>query len=253
MMSVYHRGVTTAGFEPAFAAVRRAVAPPPPNPPRRNRSRRVRTRLWKYLPMGSVVRRAAGQLFVGTLVIVIDLRINRFDLINDVIGILLVVSGLTLLAGLPPSRATERFDLARNLAIFSAVLTVLEQFVDLDAGSDVWPVNLVASLIGLVGVLLMADGFRRLATDHQVPPLIETWELSFRLLLFGAFVPVVLLDLAGIVVWLANDGRRVNFETPLAFIAVLLALVPLVHLLMSLHRTQTLAATFDPAPTLPTP
>lgn len=42
--------------------------------------------------MGSVVRRAAGQLFVGTLVIVIDLRINRFDLINDVIGILLVAT-----------------------------------------------------------------------------------------------------------------------------------------------------------------
>lgn len=202
--------------------------------------------------MGNVVRRAAGQLFVGTLVIVIDFRINGFDLINDVIGILLVVSGLTLLASLPRSRATERFDLARNLAIFSAIVTVLEQFVDLSAGSDLWPVSLVGNLIGLVGVLLMADGFRRLATDHQVPPLIETWELSFRLLLFGAFVPLVLLDLAGLVVWLANGGRQVNFETPLAIIAVLLALVPLVHLLMSLHRTQALAGAFDPAPTFPT-
>ena len=199
--------------------------------------------------MRDIVGRGAGQLFWGTLLIVLDFRLENFDLINDVIGACFVVSGLSLLVKLPVPAAVERFRPAHTLAIASLVLaTCLEALVLADEELAL-PVGILHGIVSMVGVLLLIDGFRRLAAARAHTGLAETWGLTWILMVALGIFPLGLIAGVGLTAWSAGEREAMNYGAPLVIFPVLLTFVPLIHLLVSLSRTRRMAADLDEVPT----
>ncbi len=168
-------------------------------------------------------------LLFGTLVIVIDLRIDGFDLINDMIGAVLVIIAV---AGFPKSVPEPvRIHLPLLGLASIALIAAVAQQID--------PESVVTSALGwsyAVGAWLTA---RMLATafgDENDDIMAAQWSASERLLLWLGIVPIVGLSIVG---WLIEPtGTGI---APIAVATLVLTFLPLLHLLVSLYRTTLLS------------
>lgn len=106
----------------------------------------------------------------------------------------------------------------------------------------------IEGLLALVGVLLVADGFRQLAAARGVPELTNTWDMSFKLVLFVGGIAMLIGPLFAFARAVTGGSGSLSFETPLVIPLVLAGLVPVIHVLMSLHRTKEKGLSLMPLP-----
>ncbi len=177
--------------------------------------------------------RIARLLLFATLMLVIDLRIEGFDLINDVIGAVLVIVGIIRLPEAIPEPV--RFHKALLiLAVVTLAAAIAEQF---DAGSVATAALGWSNVVGAwLTARLLAEAFAADADDI----FFAQWSASERLLLWMGIAPIVGLSILG---WFIEP---VEGELgALAVVTIVVAAVPLLHLLVSLYRTSLLAPARD--------
>lgn len=170
--------------------------------------------------------KAARLLLFGTLIIVIDLRIEGIDLINDLAGAGLVIIGV---AGLPRA-VPQPIGLHRPLLVLAGVglaAAIAEQFD---------PESVLSSLLAWSNVIgawltarFLAEAFAAEGNDIFA----AQWSASERLLLWLGIVPIIGLSIVGRLIDAGGTGPG-----PLAIVTFVLAVLPLLHLLVSLYRTS---------------
>jgi len=177
--------------------------------------------------------RIARLLLLATLIIVIDLRFEGFDVINDVVGAVLVIVGIVRLpAAIPPPVRFHNALLA--LAAVALAAAIAEQF---DTG------GVVAAVLGwsnVVGAWLTARLFAEVFAAEDDDIFTAQWSASERLLLWLGIAPITGLSILG---WFFGpaEGDLGVF----AIMTILVAALPLLHLLVSLYRTSLLAPVSD--------
>lgn len=199
------------------------------------------------------VRRAATLLFWGAVVVFFDFTVGGVDLVNDVVGMGLVVTGLNDLVPLGRGEALQRLRGARILAAVVLALTVVAEITRVGSNeAPGWLVSLVG-LLSVVGTILLADGMRRVSEGAGAEGLAQSWRLTSLLLLVLAGVPAMLLapmavgaddstSPSGLVV-VNTDLSAVVFIT--VIVMVMAMVVPFLHLLISLDRTRRRGAPLE--------
>jgi hypothetical protein len=214
--------------------------------------------------------RAATRLaFAGVLLLLLDLRIERFDVLNDVVGAVLVV----LAVGRLPSAGTRVADERRLRAWWVALLatTLLQEALlllqapehagtgfrgttDSLAGAIV---ETAWAFVALFAYLALVDRYRALTAAD--PDLRRTWSTSRRLvtvLLVPATAVLVVLGVVDVVRRIgggASTGFHLQLEGAAALVLapiVLLLLAPVAHVALFLWRTSRDAPVTSPGTVL---
>ena len=177
------------------------------------------------------VGRACWSLLVGTLVIVIDIRIGQLDLVADIVGAALVLVGLARIRASIEGAETMIWVLI-GLAVVSALGAAIET-VQVD--------NQVASWLGtaaLIGTVLLADLLAKAFAAGE-PELSRNWRLTHNLVLWLGLAPLLVVQAVLLVAEaLSSGGFRI--ETPLVIPIILVLAIPLIYLLITLSRTTRL-------------
>ncbi len=171
----------------------------------------------------------ARLLLFATLIIVIDLEVQGIDLINDVIGAVMVIAGMVRLrkAAPEPSRYHPPLLVLAGVALVAAVAEQID------------PENIVASALawsGVIGAWLTARLLAEVFAAEDDDTFAAQWSASERLLLWLGVIPIIGLSIAGWFIGSVDAGID-----PISVVLVVLGLLPLLHLLVSLYRTSLLA------------
>jgi len=190
-----------------------------------------------------VVESGFRRVLWGVLVVVVDVNLNGFDVFVDLVGWLMVVSGLGILRVLHPA-----FAKARAWAIVLALLSVLDlgwletQYVVRQSGNvtyswdRLWPVRVLQLLGGLAVGWLVCRGVAGRAMEQALP------ELARRARSVGGWI-VLAHVLGGVAMAFAWQSPR-NAKIALVIIPVGL-FVGLLFLLLLRRAGRELSA---PAP-----
>ena len=178
----------------------------------------------------TALSRVAWLLLLGTLVVVVDFRVEGFDLVHDIAGAVLVIAGVIGLRQAVPQLA--RFHLSLLVLAGIALLAAIAQQIDPDN-----PAALALGWPNVIGAWLTARLLAEAFDGEHDDIMAAQWSASERLLLWLGIVPIVGLAIVG---WLIESA-----EDTLALVTLVLALLPLLHLLVSLYRTTMLSPSSD--------
>jgi hypothetical protein len=162
-----------------------------------------------------------GQIFWGLLLVILDLNINRIDLLPDFIGYILIAIGCRGLAG-----ASPHFSTASTMSWILVVLALIGYAVPRDAILLFGLVDLTADC-AMMWFLL--GGVMELATARQRPDLFE--RASKRRVAY-----VALICLATLTSFAVQGSRDAAIFMMIVWVAcTLLLLFLILHLI---HRAQ---------------
>jgi hypothetical protein len=196
---------------------------------------------------------ALGKVFWGTLICVLDFRFSttsngsgfQVDVISDVIGAAMILWGLGQLKPLIFDAAYRDVlgfcQLMAALAVGNAIL---------DHWIVPWPLPLriagaIFGLLCLVAIYRFCFAMQLFCSHLAMSQVEASWRRSQRLFLWLNLIPAVVLQGSGVLLqFLAPSGRHVKLggdAAPLAIVAILaliLGIVPLIHILLSIWRTR---------------
>ena len=193
----------------------------------------------------AAAERALAKIFWGTLLAVLDFWLSyttngsgiRFDVLNDAVGMLLIAWGVYQLSAIWDEPAYRR---TMSLC-FCVSLLALGQAV-LDHLVLPWPplfgvVSTLFSLVCLVCIYLFCAAMRTFCWLGQLDQAEASWRTSQLLFLILSLVPSAIMHAAG---WLyfAAAGRASLEIGPLAILLLIAAVVPLIHMFVSISRTR---------------
>lgn len=181
------------------------------------------------MDVATALERSAKLVFAGALVVVFDFEINRFDLINDAVGVGLVVAGLWRLQATDVAPRWTPLALAAGVVWF--LMVAVMQVVTIP-GPLSWIAATSALATTVLGALAFRDACHHLALDRAA----SSWSTSLRL---AASIWGGLLFLG--LVAMAATGGAFYYEGPWAIPVIILGFVPAVHLMISLGRTASQA------------
>ncbi len=180
----------------------------------------------------AALSRVASLLLIGTIIIVVDVRVPSVDIVPDAAGGVLVLVAVMRLRSVVRG-ADRELTWLLVLAIISLAVSVLETFGELT------DLAAIVAISQPLGALVLAGLVRRLLAESE-PVLAATWRTTEQLILWLGIVPLAVSVLIG------SAAGDVQVETPLAIIFVIILAAPLVALLVALWRTAQAPAT--PAP-----
>jgi hypothetical protein len=195
---------------------------------------------------------ALSRIFWGTLVCVFDLWFAihsngnglRFDVINDVIGTLLIVSGLNLLR---PLVADDDYERCLNFAFWVALAAVGGAV----GGHFVlpWPKPIVflSSLFAtlcLVAIYFFCTAMRIFCRSTALYDVEQDWRWSQTLFLVLQLIPAVILDVLHLVALVSGSPIELG---PLRIVLLIASVASLVFLLRSIWWTKLELKTFPAA------
>lgn len=173
---------------------------------------------------------ACRWILTGTLVIVLDVSIDGFDLVNDTLGALVVVGGILLLIGVVDAPGNRRRTRWLVVVAGAGVLCSLTDQLGLTAFAGWTQVVGAALLATVLATVLAAESGHEGWSEAA-----RRWQLNRRLVVWLWLIPAALLE---VLVRVGLDG---SYESPLALPLVIVALAPLVHLIVTLLHTARVA------------
>jgi hypothetical protein len=210
--------------------------PPPPLPP------------IQVPPLVPYVRAAVGPLrmiFWGGLLVVLDFKFNGFDLLNDTLGMILVVIGVARLSGIPVS---DRYRGLMNFVLVMAVLSLAKSVINqipmkLPTGISI--LIQIFSFLSLVATTVFCRCMAECCRQAQFDAAGRSWQVTSILFIVIYLMPLGLLDLTLVACMATN--RHFSYSTgPAGVLLVLVFFIPLVHLFVSTSRMKR-AALLSPA------
>lgn len=181
------------------------------------------------MDVATALKRSAKLVFAGSLVLVLDFQINGFDLINDAVGVGLVVAGLWRLQATDVAPRWTPLALVAGIVWF--LMVAVTQVVTI-LGSLSWIAAMSALATTALGALVFRDACHHL-TLHRAA---SSWSTSLRLAvsIWGGLLFLGLVAMAA-------TGGEFYYEGRWAILIVVLGFVPAVHLMISLGRTASQA------------
>jgi hypothetical protein len=176
----------------------------------------------------STLASAAGLLLAGTLIILVDIRIDQFDILADAVG-----AALVLIAVLRIRSSIRGADATHDLLVVLALVGLAAGVIDTVSVN-----TLIGNLLAtaqIIGAMVLANLLARAfaSTERELS---ATWGLTCRLILWLGVVPVLIVGAISLF------NRGVHIETALVIPLLLVLAVPLIYLLMALSRTMKVPA-----------
>ena len=188
-----------------------------------------------------------GWIFWGALICLVDLTFGqssrgygfRFDLVNDVIGTLLIAAGVAWLSRYEagPSYAIAIGSFLRLASYVAVGEAVLSHFV-VPAGHPLGLLKWIAGAVTSGGIVLFCFAMRWLSEAHGLGRSEASWRTTCWMMVWLSIVPYGLLHFLGLLVIIRGGGGINIGVPPLALVIGIAMMIPRVHLLMSLWRMR---------------
>ena len=105
-------------------------------------------------------------IFWGGLIVVIDIRINRFDIVNDVIGAFIIAAGVFRLADLPVDRTyATQMSYVRVTSVVFVVHCIVVDLLGLEATGGLQVILSLAALAEFAAIVVFCLAMRRLSNS----------------------------------------------------------------------------------------
>ena len=173
----------------------------------------------------------ARLLFWGILLVVVDISINHFDVLPDLLGALMIAVGMGRIAA---SHSEPAFLSGAHFCLFVSWLFCGSKALEV-AAVDLGLLDTLLSLLWVFGAVRFCSVLSMLGERAGWSPLVGYWRTARSLCLWLWALPTCVAT----VIALANDGREVHLGEPVLAIAlVVLIFVPLVTVLVGLSKTR---------------
>jgi uncharacterized membrane protein len=232
-------------------------------------------------PMAKKMITALRLIFWGTLICMIDVRINQFDIINNFIGMILIMCGVLSLSKIAVSpRYSSRMFYNSVMVVLATIASFFTAVVYPLSTSTTFVIHHVTLYLFLQSFLTLFFTWgwywfclcmKEMCDQRHVPRCSASWRYSSNLIFYFFFIPNCIgfffffcLAVAGtpMPLWGHHDISKLNIHSPLVplFVLLTLTLIALVswgviHFLISLSRmiraiqndelTQSLIEDFD--------
>jgi len=180
-------------------------------------------------------------IFWGGIICVLDFKYNGFDIINDVIGAIMIAWGVFRLSNLGVHR---HYHVAMLFVMIISILYIAEAIIAHFHYRIPGPIAFVMHFYGIAKMLatvVFCVAMLWLCIAAGLPRSEKSWKIT--MILFGAIylIPWGLLHFVWIVCLIT--GKRFSFNIgPAALLILLVFIVPLIHLFISTSRMKTEAA-----------
>jgi hypothetical protein len=180
-------------------------------------------------------------IFWGGIICVFDFKYNRFDILNDVIGAIMIAWGVF---GLSNLRVHQRYRVAM---LFVKIISIFSIAEAISAHFHYKVPSLISFVMHLYGIakmlatVIFCVAMRWLCTAAGLTRSEESWKITA--ILFGVvyFIPWSLLHFVWIVCLIT--GKSFSFNMGAAALLILFVFfVPLIHLFISTSRMKREAA-----------
>jgi hypothetical protein len=189
-------------------------------------------------------RNALDKVFWGTLICLVDFNISqtangsgiRFDVISDVVGAALIAWGVGQLRPLVAESAYAGIMSFCQIVAVGAVLEALVKHLVID-----WPlparlVSMAFSLACLVAIYRFCFAMQLFCRWLGLFEIEQSWRTSQTLFLWLNLIPALLMQAVGLFGMVNSQAMHFNIG-PLAILLVVAALIPVIHILVSIRRT----------------
>lgn len=183
-----------------------------------------------------VVRRALRLVFLGALIVAVDVTVRGWDVVSDAVGLAVALGGLAGLHGLAGGHTYRQLVASAQILVTAALtLTLADAFL---AGGLPRGGGLAATVLPIVALNLVALAMRDVCRRHGRRRAGDSWSTTFSAIVTVLDVP------AAVVVTAAVAGVDAMVPVGLAGVAVTIgaaaiALLPLLHFLLSAQVTET--------------
>ncbi|MFO0933150.1 MAG: hypothetical protein U1E39_10640 [Planctomycetota bacterium] len=196
-------------------------------------------------------------IFWGGLLCVIDVHYStvtdgrgwRFDVLNDVVGMALILAGLVRLLAV---RVHDRYATVLRVCIAVAVLELLDAVRE--HVIQPWPESVrvavaVLQLLAFASTALFCVAMRWMCDAHGLPEASRSWRTTLLLFLVVWLIPLGGVQIAVLVAMATGSPWQMDLGSAVALfvLLVLVMLVPLVHFFVSTSRTARAAEGAVPA------
>lgn len=180
--------------------------------------------------------RPLKMIFWGALLVVLDFRINGFDLLNDTIGMILITIAVFSLAQI---RVDDRYwTMMSFVRIMSAVALAKSVVVQIPMrGSTGMGVLLaLTSLIGLIATMVFFAAMRRLCQSGGLSRSARSWTTTLTLFAVIYLIPMGLFY--AIALFCMASGKSFSYHEQWMILLIPVFLVPPIHMFVSTSRMK---------------
>jgi len=183
-------------------------------------------------------------IFWGALLCVLDVSINDFDVLNDVVGMLLITWGVFRLGTQDGGESYRKaLVFVKIAAVVGTAYAIVDQF----------PVSLgvfgnLISLLILAGIYVFCRAMTTLARHHGLHRSTASWRTTGLLFLVIYIVPLGILTAITLALYLggpSSDFQIIN-DPLLALPLLAVLLLPVVHLFISTSRMRNEVDDLEP-------
>jgi hypothetical protein len=185
--------------------------------------------------------RPLRMIFWGGLLWIVDIKINGFDICNDVLATILIALAVFRLARIDVSdRYRSAMTFVKVMALISVVRSAVQLF-NLDLGSLSILFTLI-SLAQLSATIIFSLSMHWLCREAGMPRSAASWKLTMILFIAIYAVPLGCVYLAGIFAQITGSDFHYNFGAAVVLPALIAFFTPIVHLFISTSRMRREAA-----------
>jgi len=200
-------------------------------------------------------------IFWGTIICIPEFRLNGFDIINDFVGMIMILWGVVSLWRIPISVQYQRWmAFPVILAIFATIETFFTEILLLP-NEIVSALFFLYGIISILGIIIFCRCMREYCSVMNWERAVASWTYSSRLITYGILLPSIILSIPlylfvasltfvprqphppnGFHLNLGGGAATIDPSTamiivPLLLLAVVIVIWGIVHFLMSLSRT----------------
>jgi hypothetical protein len=177
-------------------------------------------------------------IFWGGLICVFDFKINGFDLVNDLVGMIMITWGVFQVSKI---NVHDRYSKAM---LFVKIVAILECINVLHGQFAYRPPKLFSIIFSLIGVAAMLAivvfcvAMRWLSSEAKLEASAGSWKTTALLFTVIYLIPLGLFYFAAAVAIATGKSFNINLG-PAGLLLLPVFLLPLIHLFISTSRTKT--------------
>jgi hypothetical protein len=186
------------------------------------------------------IRRAIGPLrlvFWGGLIWLIDIKINGFDLLNDLLGAILLAIGVAKLARFQISDRYLRIMWGVKLVAVLSIPVVIMKMIGLAAPWLMFLLSLFG-VIQLAAIVAFCVCMRWLCLDAGMMRSAQSWRMTLILIVVLLAGPFALFLVVGMIMTLGRGSWHIRLEAPMALLLLAIVIIPIIHLFISTSRMK---------------
>lgn len=178
-------------------------------------------------------------IFWGLIIVLIDINVQSFDLVNDIVGILVIASAIKLLTALHQNGAYRRvMRFARMVAFLACFDSLYNQFFE-DAVASITVASAALELVTAFAIVMFCHAMRWLSREHGLWRAAMSWHKTAKLATWLYLVTTGAFLTCGSLFRMLDHSDNTQITSFILFTVFFVMMVaPFVHFMISLTRMK---------------